>query len=113
MNELPKKSDIPDNVHLLIEGYCANSLSDEEFRQLESHLTDNELYQTYFLGYLAVHSGLHWSMRNYSPELPSRALPALTPLEVADRATTEQNPTKKPRRQLTLAVPVLPSARSL
>ena len=77
MTDPTQGNDIPLNVRSLVDGYCANTLGDDEYRQLESYLLDNELFQTYFLGYMAVHSGLHWSLRSQSPVSPSRTLPML------------------------------------
>jgi hypothetical protein len=72
MNELPRRNDIPAEVCALVEGYCAGTLTDEERAQFESHLRGNEKYQSYFLAFMAVHSGLYWSLRDQSPALPAR-----------------------------------------
>lgn len=72
MNELPRRSDIPAELSALVEGYCAGTLTDGERAQLESQLRDNEKYQSYFLAFMAVHSGLYWSLRDQSPPLSER-----------------------------------------
>lgn len=73
------RPDIPEDVQALTDGFCAGTLSVEERERLESLLRDNEELQTYFLGYMAVHSGLYWSLRDQSPDpagsTPSPAIP--------------------------------------
>jgi hypothetical protein len=72
MNELPRRNDVPPEVCALVEAYCAGTLTDDERVQLEAQLRDNESCQAYFLAFMAVHSGLYWSLRDQSPALPGR-----------------------------------------
>jgi hypothetical protein len=83
MNGLPKRNDIPIDVCALVEGYCAGTLTDDQRAQLELHLRENEQYQSYLLAFMAVHSGLYWSLRDRSPALPGRESSASTGAPIA------------------------------
>jgi hypothetical protein len=76
-------------------------------------LRDNEKLQTYFLGFMAVHSGLYWSLRDQSAEMQTQDLPvvATSGFGVEEPARFGGLLSDTLRQRTISSMPVVPSQR--
>ncbi|MCC7086176.1 MAG: hypothetical protein IT427_14330 [Pirellulales bacterium] len=79
--------EIQDDFRELVDGFCTGELMPSERKELEARLRDNVELQTYFLSYMAVHSGLYWGLRDRSSTLSAQQTSISSGLYSSDPTT--------------------------